>query len=85
MKNSVDVSGMEFTLQLPEGITNAKTSDPDGVKTTSDLSPQTSGDYYTLDGQRLEKKPAKKGLYMHNGKKCGGEINHCPFYSHNLL
>ncbi len=171
MKNNVDVSGMEFTLQLPEGITiatdadgivmaglsnertsayktdffagsplgdgilkvlcastkenpgtgklfsfsgnegavahitvnipadyeegtyalsvtNAKTSDPDGVKTTltdtstslnigsatgishsSDLTPVSSGDYYTLDGQKLEKKPAKKGVYIHNGKK----------------
>ena len=27
------------------------------------------GDWYTMDGQRLSGKPAKKGLYIHNGRK----------------
>lgn len=25
--------------------------------------------WYTLEGQRLQSKPTKKGLYIHNGKK----------------
>ena len=35
--------------------------------------PQTSenadGQWYTFDGQRLQGKPTKKGIYIHNGKK----------------
>ena len=25
--------------------------------------------WYTIDGQKLDKKPTRKGLYIHNGKK----------------
>ena len=28
-----------------------------------------SGAYYNLQGQRLEQKPAKRGIYIQNGKK----------------
>ena len=73
-------------------ILNAKVSDPDGVKTTladtaagidvgysqttgiDSLTPNPSptgegGDYFTLDGKKLDKKPTQKGVYIVNGKK----------------
>ena len=37
---------------------------------TPDPSPKGKGsDYYTLDGRKLNAKPMKKGLYIHNGRK----------------
>ena len=55
-----------FLLEFPEdeavvtGIRNL----------TSDASPREEGrEYYSLDGRRLQGKPATKGLYIHNGKK----------------
>ena len=27
------------------------------------------GDYFDLQGRKLQQKPSKKGLYIHNGKK----------------
>lgn len=82
-------------------ITDAKTSDNDGIKTLMDdmegnmdvgnnqttgisLTPNPSipsdarppiafpkgegSGYYTLDGQKFDKKPSKKGVYIYNGK-----------------
>ena len=41
--------------------------------TAIDHIPQTSenadGQWYTIDGRRLQGKPTKKGIYIHNGKK----------------
>ena len=34
-----------------------------------DNEPQTDDYYYSIDGQRLQGKPTKKGIYIHNGKK----------------
>ena len=36
---------------------------------TSDKSQVTSDEWYTIDGRKLNGKPAKKGMYIHNGKK----------------
>ena len=36
---------------------------------TSDKSQVTSDEWYTIDGKKLNGKPAKKGIYIHNGKK----------------
>ena len=33
------------------------------------LNSQLSGIWFTLNGQKLNKKPTRKGIYMHNGKK----------------
>ena len=41
-------------------------------KPTADPSPAWEGSgsaWYTLDGRRLEGKPAKKGIFIHNGRK----------------
>ena len=35
----------------------------------STSSSQLSDEYYTLDGQKLSKKPTRKGIYSQNGKK----------------
>jgi hypothetical protein len=29
----------------------------------------TSDEWYTIDGRKLNGKPAKRGMYIHNGKK----------------
>lgn len=36
---------------------------------TSDKSQVTSDEWYTIDGRKLNGKPAEKGIYIHNGKK----------------
>ena len=36
---------------------------------TSDAPQVTSDEWYTIDGRKLNGKPAKKGIYIHNGKK----------------
>ena len=36
---------------------------------TSDKSQVTSDEWYTIDGRKLNGKPAKRGMYIHNGKK----------------
>jgi hypothetical protein len=36
---------------------------------TSDKSQVISDEWYTIDGRKLNGKPAKKGIYIHNGKK----------------
>ena len=36
---------------------------------SSDKSQITSGEWFTFDGRKLSGKPAKKGVYIHNGKK----------------
>ena len=35
----------------------------------SHASTELSGDYYTLDGRKLQGKPTQKGIYVRNGRK----------------
>ncbi|MBR4363560.1 MAG: hypothetical protein IKP33_01320, partial [Prevotella sp.] len=46
---------------------NVISTDIDQV--TSNKYQVTSDDWYTIDGRKLSGKPAKKGVYIHNGKK----------------
>ena len=46
---------------------NVISTDIDQV--TSNKYQVTSDDWYTMDGRKLNGKPAKKGVYIHNGKK----------------
>lgn len=46
---------------------NVISTDIDQV--TSNKYQVTSDDWYTMDGRKLSGKPAKKGVYIHNGKK----------------
>lgn len=45
----------------------------DDETTSIELSPSTMNHqddtWYSLDGIRLSKKPSKKGIYIHNGRK----------------
>ncbi|MDY6417163.1 MAG: hypothetical protein SPK87_00285 [Bacteroidales bacterium] len=36
---------------------------------SGEAAPDGNGPWYTLSGQRLQGKPAKAGLYIHNNKK----------------
>jgi hypothetical protein len=40
-----------------------------GIITMSDVRSKMSDVWYTLDGRKLDGKPTKKGLYIHNGNK----------------
>ena len=43
---------------------------PTGISLTTDTSvTDDQSGYYTLDGTKLNGKPSKKGVYIHNGKK----------------
>ena len=53
----------EVTITSKGGIS----TDIDQV--TSNKYQVTSDDWYTIDGRKLNGKPAKKGVYIHNGKK----------------
>ena len=53
----------EVTITSKGGIS----TDIDQV--TSNKYQVTSDDWYTMDGRKLSGKPAKKGVYIHNGKK----------------
>ena len=39
-----------------------------GISTVRDSLPE-GGDWYTLDGRKLDGKPTVKGLYIRNGQK----------------
>ena len=62
---------MFYLLTMPEPGQNVNISI--NTATAIDHIPQTSenadGQWYTIDGQRLQGKPTKKGIYIHNGKK----------------
>jgi surface protein len=52
-----------FTYKKPSGIAT------DLHQVTSDKSQVTSDEWYTIDGRKLNGMPAKKGVYIQNGKK----------------
>ena len=64
-----------FVLNFGDGTTSL--SEELRVKSEEFLSPEgesvarnaTAAGWYTLDGRKLQGKPTKKGLYIHNGKK----------------
>ena len=52
-----------FTYKKPSGIAT------DLHQVTSDKSQVTSDEWYTIDGRKLNGKPAAKGVYIQNGQK----------------
>lgn len=62
---------MFYLLTMPEPGQNVNISI--NTATAIDHIPQTSenadGQWYTIDGRRLQGKPTKKGIYIYNGKK----------------
>ena len=72
LNNDITVGSPEsavktFALSFGEG--NAT----DGIKVIDNLKidnlPSAASDWYDLNGRRLAKKPARKGIYIHNGRK----------------
>ena len=67
---AVTVSGAEaqnYAISYVPGTLTITVSD--GIGLTPDSSPTGEGNYYTLDGQKLNGKPTQKGVYIQNGKK----------------
>ena len=52
-----------FTYKKPSGIAT------DLHQVTSDKSQVISDEWYTIDGRKLNCKPAAKGIYIQNGEK----------------
>lgn len=51
-------------------VLNFNEDDADGINSlTPDPSPRTGEEWYTLDGRKLNEKPSKGGIYIHNGRK----------------
>ena len=61
-----DISKFYTTELIESTLTVTGTS---GIDLTPDSSPTGEGNYYTLDGQKLNGKPTQKGVYIQNGKK----------------
>lgn len=56
------------TSNVKQFVTNI--GDEDGINSlASDLSPALEGDWYTLDGRKLNGQPTAKGLYIKKGRK----------------
>ena len=63
VKNSTPNSAPRLQIVIgEEEVTTSLTPNPSPKG-------EGSGYWYTLDGQKMDKKPTKKGLYIHNGKK----------------
>ena len=76
LKNSGGVAapglnGEAPTTELPEAMKVVIVEGSETTSLTPNPSPwgEGSGYWYTLEGQKLNGKPAKKGLYIHNGRK----------------
>lgn len=52
-----------FSVSIGAGTT------PDGIDATNVTMPSTSATWYTVDGLRLDGKPARPGVYIVNGQK----------------
>jgi hypothetical protein len=63
VKNSTPNSAPRLQIVIgEEEVTTSLTPNPSPKG-------EGSGYWYTLDGQKMDKQPTKKGLYIHNGKK----------------
>ena len=76
LKNSGGVAapgmnGEAPTTELPEAMKVVIVEGSETTSLTPNPSPwgEGSGYWYSLEGQKLNGKPAKKGLYIHNGRK----------------
>ena len=51
-------------------VLNFNEDEADGINSlTPDPSPRRGEEWYTLDGRKLNEKPSKGGIYIHNGRK----------------
>ena len=62
--------GMNYTYTTKTArYTVTVTADPSGINTVAADGDDTDATWYDLNGRRLAGKPAKKGIYVKNGKK----------------
>ena len=78
VKNPVSIAANKAWLEVSTGDYAARArarslsivfgGDTTGISNT-DFTDETDGDYYDLNGRKLQGKPTKKGVYIQNGKK----------------
>jgi hypothetical protein len=73
VKNALSVGANKAWLEIPAAASNARRltlvfGDATKIATT-DFTDYTDGDYYDLNGRKLQGVPTKKGVYILNGKK----------------
>ncbi len=71
---ATEVGANQAWLALPTSVTTAQTitliSEDEATKiTATDLKNYTNGEFYDLNGRKLNGKPTEKGVYIQNGKK----------------
>ena len=54
---------------IPDRMCSLTVTGTSGIGLTPNPSPTGEGNYYTLDGQKLQGKPTQKGVYIQNGRK----------------
>ena len=59
--------GNDMLLSGPP--TTYTTIDATGITTPDAATGATTGNYYNINGVKLNHKPTAKGIYIHNGKK----------------
>ena len=78
--SSFNINAFRAYFQLKNGLTagdpalsrfmlNFGDGEASGISLTPDLSPKGKGSIYTIDGRKVNGQHAKKGLYIHNGRK----------------
>ena len=71
--DAIDIAANRAWLEIPATTTNSRAltivfGDVTGL-TTANIAKAMNGDWYTLDGIKLQAAPTKKGVYIRNGKK----------------
>ena len=72
--NAIPVAANKCWLQIPNSEVTARTitlvfDDLTEVKEVKGVKEVTEGDWYDLNGRKLDKMPTKKGVYILNGRK----------------
>ena len=74
VKDAIEIGPNKAWLSIPTAISNARALTivfPDETTkiTTTNLTNLTNGDWYDLNGRKLNGMPTKKGVYIMNGRK----------------
>ena len=77
VKNALEIPANKAWLEVPANSANASAltivfdGETTGITTTdyTDSTDSTDKAWYDLNGHKLDRKPTRKGLYIHNGKK----------------
>ena len=77
VKTALEIPANKAWLEVPANSANASAltivfdGETTGITTTdyTDSTDSTDKAWYDLNGHKLDRKPTRKGLYIHNGKK----------------